>query len=74
MSNDNYYRAAKQFKDLYDSDEDLDPQTQDKIRKAGSESMEADKYRKEGWDKADAWTKTKSVLKDYYYGDKRAKK
>ena len=72
MSNDNYRRAA--MKPLYDSDADLDEETKKKIKDAGSESDKANEYRKEGWDKASPFTKINSLLKDVYYGDKRAKK
>lgn len=57
------------FGPQYDSDEDLDPETQEKIRKAYPSEQE--KLRQEGWEKADMYPKLKKLVKSGWYGDKR---
>ena len=53
----------------YDSDEDLNKQEREKIEY----SSDPDKTRKQIWKKKGTWDRTKRMLKDAVYGDKRNK-
>ena len=56
----------------YDSDSDLSPADQKKIREAHRPETKA-KLRKEGWNKAPAFSKIKKMFSDKIYGDTRKK-
>lgn len=72
MPNEKFAKSLKDtFGPQYDSDEDLDDETQRKIKNSGS--LEADKIRDEAWDKAGTYSKTMRVLKGAWSGDKRSK-
>ncbi len=53
----------------YNSDKDLDEDTQNEIRAVGEDSPEADAIRKKGWGKAGPFTKIGRMMKGVYDGD-----
>lgn len=69
MGNDRAAQAASQFKPSYNSDEDLDEDTQNKIRQAGANSSQADAIRKQAWANQGAYPKLKRALKGAWSGD-----
>ena len=67
---DDFAKSAKaSVGPQYDSDEDLDEETQKKIRNSGPTT--AQKLRDEAWGKAGTFSKTMRVLKGAWSGDKR---
>lgn len=73
---DKYREVESYFKPKYDSDEDLDKETQAKI-KAQENSFsygEANKTRKEAWENSSVYPKLKRMVKGAWYGDKRKSK
>jgi hypothetical protein len=73
---DKYKKVEEYFKPKYDSDKDLDEDTQQKIKEQENvfNYSNAEKTRKEAWEKADMYPKLKRIVKGAVYGDKRKSK
>jgi hypothetical protein len=69
MSDDRAGGMSNYYKPSYNSDEDLDEDTQNKIRAVGTNSSEANDIRKQAWQNAGAYPKLKRMVKDAWSGD-----
>lgn len=69
MANNGAGGMSNYYKPSYNSDTDLDDETQKKIQEAGANSSAADDIRKQAWSNQGAYPKLKRALKGAWSGD-----
>lgn len=75
MGNDKYSKIQEYYNPQYDSDEDLDEETQKTIKSKENtfDYGGAEKERNDAWEKSGTYPKLKRMVKGSWYGDKRKK-